>query len=106
MELFPEDRDQLVDAASRAARLSRACGCTEGAIAMTIGIALAAVYYLWARRHAGAGAGVRVSGLWALPFVIAVSGVGKLIGIGIARLRLAAIYRRIYARYDPEARRV
>jgi hypothetical protein len=71
---------------------------------MTIAIAMAAVYYLSAGRSAGAG--VRVSGFWALPFVVAASGIGKLIGIGAARLRVAVIYRRVYAKYDPGARRV
>jgi hypothetical protein len=103
IELFPDDREQLVAVANRAARLSQACGCTEGAIAMTIALAIAGLYYLWAGRSGG---GVRISALWALPFVLAASGIGKLIGIGVARLRLAVIYRRVYAKYDPEARRV
>ena len=104
IELFPEDREQLVAIASRTARLSQACGCTEGAIAMTIAIAIAGAYYLSAGRFAGAG--VRVSQLWALPFVVAASGIGKLIGIGIARLRLVVIYRRVHAKYDPGTRHV
>ena len=71
---------------------------------MTIAIVIAAAYYLWAGRSAGAGA--RVSGLWAVPFVVAASGIGKLIGIGVARLRLVMIYRRVYAKYDPGTRHV
>jgi hypothetical protein len=104
IELFPDDRDQLVAAADRAARLSHDCGCTQGAIAMTIAIALAAAYYAWpGQRASGA---MRISALWALPFVITAAGLGKLIGIGVARLRLALIYRRLYAKYDPRTHHV
>jgi hypothetical protein len=103
IELFPDDREHLVAAADRAARLSHECGCTHGAIAMTIALVIAAAYYGLADRVMG---GVRVSGLWALPFVVTAAGLGKLIGIGVARLRRVLMYRRLYAKYDPGAHHV
>jgi len=104
IELFPDDREQLVAAADRAARLSHACGCAEGAIAMTIAMILAAAYYAWPGR--GASGAMRVSVLWAIPFILTAAALGKLIGIGVAKLRLALIYRRLYAKYDPRTHHV
>ncbi len=71
---------------------------------MTIAIAVAAAYYLWPGWPAGSAE--RVSGFWALPFVVTAAGIGKLIGIAVARLRLVLVYQRLHAKYDARTRHV
>jgi hypothetical protein len=104
IELFPDDRERLVAAAERIARLSRACGCTEGAIATSVAMAFVAIYWLWP--NCCPLTGQRVSLLWSIPFVLAAAGAGKLLGIGVARLRLVLVYRQLHAKYELRERHV
>jgi hypothetical protein len=97
MESYPDDRDDLVALADRLGRFSRACGCTEGAIAALSAMAVAAAYYVWPSsfpwpEH-------RLSVFWIPPFVLTAAGIGKTIGIVVARLRLELAYRQLHRRY-------
>lgn len=71
---------------------------------MTIATVLATVYYLWPGLISASGH--RIGGLWGFPFVVAAAGIGKLIGIGVARLRLVLVYQRLRTKYEPRARHV
>ena len=104
IELFPEDRDGLVAAADRIARLSYACGCAEGAIATTVAIGLVAVYFLWP--NCCPTGWHRISALWTVPFILVAAGAGKLIGVIVARLRLLLVYRRLHTKYELKERHV
>lgn len=104
IELFPDDQETLIAAGDRIARLSRACGCAEGGIAVLVATGLVAVYWLWPGCCASNAHRVRL--VWAVPFVLVAAGVGKLAGIAVAKLRLRLIYRRLSTKYQRLERHV
>ncbi len=93
LQTFPEQRQHLLAQLGRIQALASECGCAMGAI-----FALAAIALL-------AGWAIRVDGFsvgrWLLvtpaaaAFVLLSGATGKLLGIGVARLRLAALNRRL-----------
>ena len=90
------DHTQVLDARHAAARLGDDCGCAMGGI------------FLWAALLVGAPTLVATYGVRPLVFVVAAAAVvvgaalGKLVGIGIASLRLLMLVRRMEAASLPE----
>ena len=77
---------------ARLATLAGECGCTMGGIFLAIALVVAVLYFL-----AKGGLGLQ-SGLAALGLVFLASIIGKLVGIGAARLRMARLRRILAAR--------
>ena len=74
----------------RLTRLERACGCPEGAAASVIGTTLYGSLVLWPSLRLGHGP-VAVSMLGVVGVLILSSGLGKFIGLGVARWRARRI---------------
>ena len=97
IERFPDDRQRLVASAERITRYEQECGCTAGAVALTLATMLVVVYFL--RPEWFPSFGRPVSRLWAFPFVFVVTGAAKAGSILVARLRIVLLRRQIYTRY-------
>jgi hypothetical protein len=91
------------DTAERATYLAKAkaygteCGCAWGArfLLVSLGIFIASLFLSRDADVAGSMANI----VWGIVFVFASSAAGKLIGIGIARIKLALLYRDLVATY-------
>lgn len=88
---FPERREALLPYVERAKRYRNDCGCAmSGAFLIAAILAVAA----WTLRHGGVGRPGPLAGLaLAVAFVFGAGVAGKLLGVGVARLRLALLYR-------------
>jgi hypothetical protein len=87
-----ESGPEIDELRARLASLASECGCTMGGVFLAIAVALAVVYFL-----VRGGFGVQ-SGLAALGLVFLASVIGKLIGLGAARIRMARLRRILAAR--------
>jgi hypothetical protein len=66
------------------------CGCLHGAILTVLG---AVTFILYTLAFDWTSGSVMVHGLSGVLFIFLAAGVGKVIGIGLARLRLQLLYR-------------
>ena len=98
LRALPDEREQLRPYVERAERYKGECGCSaSGAfLAATLGaLAVYGLFFHGLSRHTLPG-----DALWAASLTFGAGVVGKLAGIGVARLRLAVMYRRLRARYQ------
>lgn len=77
---------------SRIATLGRECGCTMGGVFFAVAAMLTIAYFL------ATGLPSVGSGLLAIGFVFAASLLGKLVGLGVARIRLLALRHALTSR--------
>lgn len=93
----PDEREHLLPYVDRAKALSRECGCSMGGGFMMTALVLVVVH---AVAFAEPGRTTVVGrALRGVAIVFAAGGAGKLLGIGIARARLAWLYRQLRVRY-------
>ena len=86
---------------ARLASLSAECGCTMGGISLAVALAAAVLYFLTI------GTLDLASGLQAAAIVFGASVTGKLLALGVARLRMIRLRRLLAARLaTTEARHV
>jgi hypothetical protein len=79
---LPDSDPRTAELRSRIVHLENDCGCTMGGVFFAAAVAVAVTYFLIEGRP-----GI-ISGLLSIPFVLVASAVGKLFGLGIARIRL------------------
>ena len=98
LDSFPEERENLRPYVDRAKAYANECGCTMGGVFAMVSVGLLIAYYLF---FDGFGAGnLIVNGLTMATLVFSAGITGKLIGIGLARIRLALLYRQLHTRYE------
>ena len=94
---YPDDEIQIRQAAEEIKQYSRECGCAMGSKFMIASIAIAGIYFGFIHRIALPRSITEI--LWGLLFVFTASAFGKMVGIGVAKLRLAMLYRSLRIRY-------
>lgn len=98
---LPPGDPRRAESRARIATLAGECGCTLGGVFLAVAFLLAVAYF---------GAGGRLAPgpvLLALGLVLAATLLGKLVGLGVARLRLLALRRSLLRRLaSPEVRHV
>ena len=94
---MPNEREQLRPYVDRAKALSSECGCSMGGALMVAALALVLGYEVTHDGSPQRGLVIRL--LWDAAIVFAAGVAGKLIGLGIARVRLAWLYRELRVRY-------
>ena len=94
---IPEERDTLRPYFERAKSYSTDCGCSMSAAFLAVSFGLLIIYGFVSDGFRGANLLTVV--LASTGFVFTSGVVGKLTGIGIARLRLALMYRQLSAKY-------
>ena|ERR1700741_3508551 len=99
-QALPNERDALRPYVEKAKAYRNECGCIMGG-AFFIG-ALAFLICDFLFFHQMVGGSWVVATLRGAAFVLSASMLGKAIGIGIARIRLALIYRELRLRYRIE----
>lgn len=93
---FPRDREEILHHADNMRKYSSECGCSLGALFLAASLAAYALYlFFWDLSAAHLPRDI----LWGMLFIFVSSIVGKLIGIGIARIRLALLYRYLSTKY-------
>lgn len=93
LDAQPEKRESLRPYVARAKSFRNECGCAMGGIffAASLGfLILRCVFFSGFQASR-----LFIDVLWGAAFVMAASAFGKLTGMGIARLRLALLYRRL-----------
>jgi hypothetical protein len=94
---LPDERERLRPYVDRAKALSSEFGCSMGGAIMVAALALVIGYEV---PHGGPGRGHVIVGLLRDAAIVFSAGIaGKLIGLGIARVRLAWLYRELRVRY-------
>jgi hypothetical protein len=97
---LPSDDPEKPSLQARAVEYGRDCGCTLGALFMTVAVLLAALYVVvWG------GLDLR-TGLVSVAFVFVAASVGKLTGLLFAALRLRLLGRSIARRLDRQQARI
>ena len=96
---FPEERENLRPYVDRAKAYSNECGCTMGGAFSVAALALVIVHFLLNGLFKGS---VLSEIVWGTTFVFGASIVGKTLGITIARIRLALLYRQLQTLYQVE----
>ena len=94
---FPEREAELRPLLDRAARYRRDCGCPVGAAFLVASLAVAVAFV--ARAPAGGIGALLTQVVVALLFVFVAGVVGKLLGIAVARIRLALLCRSLAKRF-------
>ncbi len=95
---FPEERESLRPYVDRAKAYSNECGCSMGG-AFLLGSLGLLILYCFLFNGFGRG-NLLTDALWGTAFVFSAGIVGKLTGIGIARIRLALLYRHLVVKYQ------
>jgi hypothetical protein len=97
---LPDQRERLRPYIDKAHAYSAECGCALGGAFMVAATGALIPYGMLL--HGFAGRGVVISVLEAVGFVFAATIIGKFVGVGIARVRLALLCRRLRALYPGE----
>lgn len=97
LKAYPEHTSHILHEMERIKQLRAECGCSMGARFMLGSIAVVGVYFVFF----GEFVFPRILADVLIGFVIifASSAAGKTLGIGLAKLRLAQLYRSLQARY-------
>ena len=96
----PQDREFLHDYVRRAKTYHNECGCAMSGIFLVGASLFLVLDFLWLR---GPIHGDLLFQLFAgAAFIFGSAAIGKLIGMGIARIRLALLYRDLRIRFEPE----
>ncbi|MGH7497792.1 MAG: hypothetical protein ACREL3_02960 [Gemmatimonadales bacterium] len=94
---FPEERENLRPYVDRAKAFSNECGCSMGGAFMVGALGLVVVYGVLFDGFAGHS---RLTDLLGGAVLVCSAGIiGKLTGVGVARIRLALLYRDLRIRY-------
>lgn len=97
---FPEERESLRPYVDRANSYSNECGCSMGGAFLAGSLALVILNGFFF--NALGKANLTTDVVLGTAFVFGAGIVGKLTGIGIARIRLAMLYRHLRIRYRVE----
>jgi hypothetical protein len=97
---LPSDDPEKPSLQARAVEYGRDCGCSVGALFLTVAVLLAVLYVV-----AWGGLDLR-TGLVAVAFVFVAASVGKLAGLLLAALRLRLLGRSIARRLDRQQARM
>jgi VIT1/CCC1 family predicted Fe2+/Mn2+ transporter len=97
---FPEERQRLRPYVDRAEAYRNECGCSMGGAFLLGSLGLLILYAFLFEGFAGSN--VLNGVLRASAFVFGAAVAGKLTGIGIARIRLALLYRQLRITYNVE----
>ena len=92
----PQERERLRPYVDRAKALRSECGCSMGGAFMMTALVLVVRAVAFAEPGGTTLVGRALRGV---AIVFAAGGAGKLLGIGIARARLAWLYRQLRVRY-------
>jgi hypothetical protein len=97
---FPEERETLLRHVDRAKAYKNECGCSMSGAFLVGSLGFLILYgFLFSALD---GRHLVTNALWGTAFVFGAGIVGKLTGIGIARLRLALLYRHLRITYHVE----
>ena len=99
---FPEERQRLRPYVDRAEAYHHECGCSMGGAFLVGSLGLLMLYAVFFDGFAGSS--VLNGVVRASAFVLGATVAGKLTGIGIARIRLALLYRHLRIKYDVEGK--
>jgi hypothetical protein len=97
---LPDEREKLRPYVEKAKSYRNECGCAMGGIFLIGALALLILDGL--SFHGISGGGWLARALCGSAFVFGASILGKAIGIGVARMRLALVYRKVRIRYHIE----
>jgi hypothetical protein len=101
-QTLPNERDALRPYVEKAKAYRNECGCIMGGAFFIGALTLLICDFLFF--HQIVGENWLVAALRIAAFVLGISMLGKVIGISIARIRLALTYRELRLRYPREAR--
>jgi hypothetical protein len=93
----PEARNRLLPYVRRAKTFHNECGCAMSGAFLVAALSLAFIHRLYWRNPFQAGVLAQLAVYVA--FVLAAGFVGKLVGISVARIRLALLYRDLRNRF-------
>jgi hypothetical protein len=97
LDHIPNDRADKISYVEKIKKYRNECGCSMGAIFSTLSVVLALIYLVLFLNQVNAN--IIKTGI-ATVLCIFISGItGKLIGIGIARIKLVMLYRSIFLKY-------
>jgi hypothetical protein len=96
-ETFPAEREHLRPYVERAKAHKNECGCTMGGMFLIVAVVVFALDTLLVG-IIGGGSSLRTA-LYGSAFVLGSSLVGKAVGMGVARLRLLLLYRKLRIQY-------
>ncbi|HYN82277.1 MAG TPA: hypothetical protein VES88_12300 [Gemmatimonadaceae bacterium] len=96
LKSFPAERENLRPYVDRAKAYHNECGCSTGGAFMVVSLGLVITRFVIDGIRKGE---VLVDLFWGTLFVFSASLIGKLIGIGVARIRLALLYRHLHRTY-------
>jgi hypothetical protein len=97
---LPDARETLRPYVEKGKSFRNECGCVMGGVFLIVALATLIADNLFCHRISGRG--LLASALRESAFVFGTSMVGKTIGIGVARMRLALLYRELRIRYGIE----
>jgi hypothetical protein len=97
LRLHPEDQERLRPYVDRAKRYSNECGCSMGGAFLVAALVSVLAYDLRAGRLDGAGPVITI--LIQAMLVLVAGMLGKLVGVAVARIRLAVMYRELAVRH-------
>jgi hypothetical protein len=96
MNSFPNDEPERLRYVDAVKKYRNECGCAMGARFLAAAIAIAAIdFFLWPDFSIG----VVKKILWAALLIFTSTIAGKFAGIGLARIRLALLYKSLRAQY-------
>ena len=93
LQQFPEQHDYLRSCVDRAKSLYSECGCAAGGVGFIGAVALLLIYGISFHGFANHALPAIVVGVVLCAFCVSVA--AKLVAIGVARLRLWLLYRRL-----------
>jgi len=97
LDSFPNDREKILLYVDRVKKYSNECGCSMGAKFLMASIGIFLIYFFHSN-DCGI-ANLLKEFLFGMLFIFTSSIIGKLIGIGIARIRLARLSKYLIGKY-------
>jgi|SRR5882762_2662021 len=94
---LPNDREEILPYIDRVKKYSHECGCSLGAKFLVASIGIFLIYFFHANDFAIANLLKQI--FLGILFIFTSSIAGKLIGIGIARIRLALLCKYLIGKY-------
>jgi hypothetical protein len=94
---FPNDREEIFLYMDKVKKYSSECGCSMGAKFLMVSIGIFLIYFF--RSNDFGVANLLKEFLLGILFIFTSSIIGKLIGIGIARLRLVLLSKYLIRKY-------
>jgi hypothetical protein len=97
LNAYPDHTTHILQETERIKQLRDECGCLMGAKFMLASFGIVGIYFVFFSEFIFPN--VLVDILFGLLIIFISSAVGKIIGIGLAKLRLAQLYKSLQARY-------